>query len=60
MTMTASKSHGPVVQYIDDRYVTIRGCHWAVVNGNGHQSRANAPGQQGMFFVSNVLYFEHG
>ena len=48
--MTAPQSHRPVVQYIDDGYVAFGGCHRAVVNGNGHQSRANAPGQRGMIY----------
>ena len=57
--MTAPQSHRPVVQYISDGHTTFRGCRWAAVNGNGHQSRANTPGRRGMFFVSNVFYFVH-
>ena len=57
--MTVPQSHGPVVQYISDGHTTFRGCHRAVVNGNGHQSRANTPGRRGIFFVSNVFYIVH-
>ena len=37
--------------------MAFRGCHRVAANGNGHRSRANAPGQRGMFFASNVMYF---
>ena len=31
--------------------MAFRGSHWAVVNGNVLQTRANAPGQRGIFCV---------
>ena len=58
--MTAPQGHGPVVRYISDGSMAFRGGYQAVVNGKGHQSRANAPRLRGVFFVSNVLYIVLG
>ena len=55
--MTAPQGHGSVVRYISDGSMAFRGGHRAVVNGKGHQSRANAPGQRGVFFC--VKCFVH-